>query len=49
MIIEFVVKVKKLSGQLISEHTIASVESDKPTWASVPLEDEEDEEEDDND
>ena len=46
MIIEFVVKVKKLSGQLISEHTIASIKSDKPTWASVPLEDEE---EDDND
>jgi len=46
MVIEFVVKVKKLSGQLISEHTIASVESDNSLWASVPLEDEE---EDDND
>lgn len=46
MTIEFVVKVK-LSGQLISEHTIATIKSDKPTWASVALDDSK--EDDDND
>ena len=47
MTIEFVVKVIE-NGKVISEHTIASVESDKPNpWANIASED--DEKGDDND